>query len=220
MNFDEPFGNYKCEFFNISTIRNIYRGSAPEYVDDLIETADDWRISGIRPLDCNVQVLYDLEEDPFEQFNLLSTNRISKYHVKILNEINNYLVKEIGSEVKKPIQGFNNKAMDNLLRRVFKLIKFRRRLEPIRERAEGTILKTSRRPMMRNQTGIGEWKMIRYLKESGRITGLASKIFTEFSPLFLKSKIVGLNFIIKQSSMDGPSRFRQILKPNKILGSK
>ena len=31
------------------------------------------------------------------------------------------------------------------------------------------------RPMMRNQTGIGEWKMIRYLKESGRITGLVSK---------------------------------------------
>ena len=122
MNFDQPFGNYKCEFFNISTIRNIYRGSAPEYVDDLVATADDWRISGIRPLDCNVQVLYDLEEDPFEQFNILSTNRISKYHVKILNEINNYLVKEIGSEVKKPIQGFNNKAMDNLLRRVFEFM--------------------------------------------------------------------------------------------------
>ena len=66
--------------------------------------------------------MYDLEEDPFEQFNILSTNRISKYHVKILNEINNYLVKEIGSEVKKPIQGFNNKAMDNLLRRVFEFM--------------------------------------------------------------------------------------------------
>ena len=174
MNFDEPFGNYKCEFFNISTIRDIYRGSAPEYVDDLIETADDWRISGIRPLDCNVQVLYDLEEDPFEQFNLLSTNRISKYQVKILNEINNYFVKEIGSEVKKPIQGFNNKAMDNLLRRAFKMIKYHGHSRPIREQSQSISLKTNLRPMMRNQTGIGEWKMIRYLKESGRITGLVS----------------------------------------------
>ena len=34
--------------------------------------------------------------------------------------------------------------------------------------------------MMRYQTGIGEWKMIRYLKESGRITGLVSKIFMRF----------------------------------------
>ena len=112
MNFDEPFGNYKCEFFNITTIRDIYRGALPEYVDDLIDTADDWRVPGFdsRRLDCNVQVLYDLEQDPFEQFNILSTNRISKFHVKILNEINNYLVKEIGSEVKKPIQGFHHKA--------------------------------------------------------------------------------------------------------------
>ena len=40
-------------------------------------------------------------------------------------------------------------------------------------------LKTNPRPMMRNQTGIGEWKMIRYLKESGRITGLASKMLDQ-----------------------------------------
>ena len=58
MNFDDPFGNYKCELFNILTLRNIYRGSALEYVDDLVATADDWRISSIIPLDCNVQVLY------------------------------------------------------------------------------------------------------------------------------------------------------------------
>ena len=31
-------------------------------------------------------------------------------------------MKEIRSEVKKPIQGFYNKAMDNLLRRVFELM--------------------------------------------------------------------------------------------------
>ena len=48
-------------------MRNIYRGSVPEYVDDLVATADDWRISDIRPLDCNAQVLYDLEEDPLVQ---------------------------------------------------------------------------------------------------------------------------------------------------------
>ena len=46
------------QYFNNS--KHLSR-SALEKVDDLVATADDWRISSIIPLDCNVQ--YALEED-------------------------------------------------------------------------------------------------------------------------------------------------------------
>ena len=48
-------------------------------------------------------------------------------------------------------------------------------IEPVAKRKLMKAMDHLLRPMMRNQTGIGEWKMIRYLKESGRITGLVSK---------------------------------------------
>ena len=97
-------------------------------------------------------------------------------------------MKEIRSEVKKPIQGFYNKAMDNLLRRVFELMLAGGALSQSENEVRSTNAKHQFESLSKTndeKSNRDRWKMIRYLKESGRITGLVSKIFMRFRPIWM-----------------------------------
>ena len=126
-NFIEPYDAYTCKFYNYSQIRGMYEPEDDSAYNSYLQTIRKKQseklgqevnslVDGVN----KALALYDLSKDPFELNNLLGEHTVTQETFEMVAEINRYVMDTIGRDFAYPIQGYKNKAWDDLLQKMFR----------------------------------------------------------------------------------------------------